>query len=227
MNQDLVQKAVTSALSGSWEEALTINKQILKHNPKDADALNRLGRAYAELGDLQRARAMAKKALRIDPFNAIATKSLEKWKGLKEGETIKSGPSSAGTFLEEPGKTKILSLLHLGDSKTLVKLDAGDMVKLNQHSHRISISTMDGRYIGRLPDDLSARLKKLISYGNEYEVYVKSTDKQEVKIFIRETLRVKKLTDIPSFSTDKIDYISFTPPELVHKKDVIQPEVEE
>jgi hypothetical protein len=30
---------------------------------------------------------------------------------------------------------------------------------------------------------------------------------------------VKKLADIPSFSSEKIEYISFTPPELVHNKE--------
>ncbi|MCH7641011.1 tetratricopeptide repeat protein [Patescibacteria group bacterium] len=227
MKQDLAQKAVSSALSGHWEEALEINKQILKESPKDVDALNRLARTYAELGNLTKARTTAKKVVKLDQFNSIAVKSLEKWKGLKKGETTASGPSSARAFLEEPGKTKIVSLLHLGDAKTIAKLDSGDEVKLNIHSHRVSITTSDGKYIGRLADDLSARLKKLIGYGNEYQAYVKSTDKNDVKIFIRETHRSPELSDIPSFSTDKIDYISFTPPELVHKKDVISPEAEE
>lgn len=227
MKQDLAQKAVNFALSGEWEEALKLNKQILKENPKDVDALNRLARTYAELGNLQKARTTAKKVVKIDQFNSIAVKSLDKWKGLKKGETITSGPSSARTFLEEPGKTKIVSLLHLGGAKVIAKLDSGDQVKLKIQSHRISITTSDGKYIGRLSDDLSARLKKLISYGNEYQAFVKSTDKSDVKIFIRETKRSEQLSDIPSFSTDKIDYISFTPPELVHKKDVIQLDAEE
>lgn len=227
MKQDLAQKAVNYALSGDWEEASKINKLILKSSPKDVDALNRLARTYAELGNLQKARATAKKVIKIDSFNSIAVKSLDKWKDLKKGETITSGPSSARTFLEEPGKTKIVSLLYLGSAKTIAKLDSGDQVKLKRQSHRVSVTTSDGKYIGRLSDDLSARLKKLISYGNEYEAYVKSTDKTDVKVFVRETKRSEQLSDIPSFSTDKIDYISFTPPELVHKKDVIQVDAEE
>lgn len=221
MIKDLAQKAVSEALGGNWEEAKLLNKEILKTNPKDVDALNRLARAYAELGNLEKARLTAKKVIKADPFNNIATKSLEKWKGLKKGETFKSGQSSAHLFLEEPGKTKIVSLIHLGDTKVIAKLDSGDEVKLNPHSHRISILSLNGKYIGRLSDDLSARLKKLIKYGNVYQAYVKSSDTKEVKIFLREVKRVKKLADIPSFSTEKIDYISFTPPELVHKKEAI------
>lgn len=221
MDKDLAQEAIDLALSGKWDKAIRVNEVILKDNQEDIDALNRLSRAYSEIGKIGKARKTAKKVLEIDPFNTIASKALQKWKGLKKGELYKSGPSSAQSFLEEPGKTKILNLLHPGSPKLIAKLDAGDEVKLNTHSHKVSVCTKDGKYIGRLPDDLSARLRKLIKYGNEYKAYVKSVNKDEVKIFIRETKRVPKLADIPSFSTDKIDYISFTPPELVHKRDEI------
>ncbi|MFV1917399.1 MAG: tetratricopeptide repeat protein [Patescibacteria group bacterium] len=227
MKDELAQKAVAQALAGEWDEALITNKKILKDNSTDIDALNRLARAYAETGDLTTARKTAKKVLKIDPFNKIASKSIAKWRRLKKGDTITSGPSSAQMFLEEPGKTKIVSLIHLGDAKIIAKIDAGDEVALNPRSHRVSVTTIDGSYVGRLADDISARLKKLISYGNVYHAYVKSADSKEVKIFIRETHRTDKLSDIPSFSTEKIDYIAFTPPELVHKKKVISLEDQE
>lgn len=218
MNDDLSSKAVSAALNGNWEKAIEINKSIIKRDSKDVDALNRLARALAEHGDLNKAKTTARKVTKIDPFNKIALKSLEKWKKLKGGETYVSSPSSAKTFLEEPGKTKIVSLIHTGSVKTLSKLDSGDEVRLNSHGHKISVCTPDGKYIGRLPDDLSARLKQLIKHGNEYQIFVKSQTDNEVKVFIRETKRSEKLSDIPSFSSEKIDYISFTPPELVHKR---------
>ena len=111
----------------------------------------------------------------------------------------------------------------------MAKLDAGDEVKLNSHAHKVSVNTFDGKYIGKLPDDISARLRKLISLGNEYQVFIKSIDKNCIKIFIRETKRVSSLSDTPSFSSERIDYVSFTPPELVHRKEEfeIDPEQEE
>lgn len=219
MDTDLAQQAVEQALTGDWQKAVDSNKQILKANKGDVDALNRMARAYAELGDVKRAKLTAEKVLRIDPFNSIATKSLKKWKKLKKGETNVSGPSSAKVFLEEPGKTKIVTLLHLGAPKVLAKLDSGDEVKLVPRRHRVSVTTMDEKYIGRLTDDLASRLIKLIKIGNKYCAFVKSTDDNGVNIFIREIERAEKLTDIPSFSSEKMDYVSFTPPELVHKKD--------
>ncbi len=40
-----------------------------------------------------------------------------------------------------------------------------------------------------------------------------------MKVFIREVKRPNNYFNVPSFTSEKIDYISFTPPELIHKKD--------
>lgn len=227
MDIDLAQKAISAALDANWKEAVTLNQQILKTSAEDIDALNRLSRAFAELGNIKKAKRLAEKALKLDPFNSIAAKALAKWKGLKKGEPLGSNLTGADAFLEEPGKTRMLSLIHLGDAKLIAKLDAGDTVRLTPHSHRVSVITMDGKYIGRLPDDISARLRKLIALGNEYSILVKSTVSSDVKIFIREVKRATKLSETPSFPPEKIDYISFTPPELVHKKEVLAVPLEE
>lgn len=230
MDIDLAQKAISLALSGSWKDALKLNLQIVSVNPKDIDALNRIARAYAELGEMGKAKKTAEKVLKIDPFNAIAAKSSKKWKGLKRGEAQKSSILPAQLFLEEPGRAKIVSLLNIADEKILAKLDAGDEVAINHRSHRISVLTSEGKYIGRLPDDLSARLRKLINHGYQYRIVIKSTEDNGVKIFIREVARPKEFEDLNSFPAEKIEYVSFTPPELVHKKEeLISPpeEVEE
>jgi len=215
---NLAQKAINHALSGEWEDAVKTNLEILEKNKTDIDALNRLARAYSELGQIKNARNTAKKVLKIDSSDPIAQKSLEKWKNLKEGESSHSHLSRPDQFLEEPGKTKIIKLMHVNKT-VLSKVDAGDKVNINSHSHRISITTTEGKKIGRLPDDLSAHLKKLIKYGNEYEAIIKSLNKDGVTILIRETKRSKHLANIPSFSSEKIEYVSFTPPELVHGTD--------
>jgi tetratricopeptide (TPR) repeat protein len=227
MNIDLSRKAVSAALSGDWDNAVTLNKKILSESPNDTDALNRLARAYAETGNINRAKTTAKKVTNIDPFNKIAFKSLEKWKGLKKGGKFSTKTSKAQTFLEEPGKTKIVNLINLSRKDTISELDCGDELVLGSHGHKICISTEDGRYVGRLPDDLSARLKKLIKLGNTYLAVVKNSDKSTVKVFLKEIERAEELKDIPSFSTEKIDYISFTSPELLHGKKPSISEVEE
>lgn len=222
MRLDPAQEAISAALKGNWEKAIEVNKLILTEVPDDVEALNRLARAYSEVGNLKLAKANAQKVLKLDPFNSIATKCLKKWSIAKSTNPNGNNyqiPRDARTFLEMPGKTKITTLLHLGDNKTLASLNTGDELKLNAHQHRVSVITPTGIYVGILADDLSSRLRRLIQIGNKYEVLVKSIESSSVKIFIREVSRSEKAGDTPSFSSEKIEYISFTPPELVHKKE--------
>ena len=230
MDFDLTQKAVALALRGNWEEAIKLNKQILKDSPSDTDALNRLARAYAESMQIDEAKKTAEKVLKIDPFNRIAMKSIKKWKGLKidsknqnVNKSTTNGHTLQNVFLEEPGKTTICSLLFPGDSKTIASLDCGDEVFMSPTNHRVSINNSEGKYVGRLADDLSARIRKFLKTGNEYRVFVKSIDDLSVKVFIKEIKRAEKLEDQPSFPTEKIEYATFTPPELVHKKENYSP----
>lgn len=216
MNDDLAQDAIACALNANWQKALDKNLQIIQRDPTDVDALNRLGRCYAELGNFTKARESVQHVLKLDQFNKIAQKSFERWKGLKNGDVVASGPSSAQTFLEEPGKTKIVELMHLGSAETIAELDSGDEVKYNCNAHRVSITSNSGKYVGRFADDLSARLRKLVQLGYEYSLFLKSVDKTEIKVFIKEVKRPAKLSDMPSFPSEKINYIAFTPPELVH-----------
>ena len=224
MNIDLAQKAISSALNGNWEETVNLNRQILKSNPKDIDSLNRLARAYRELGDIEKAKKITLRVLKLDPYNKIALKSLSKWKSQatsmhfnnEDNETHSLKPED---FLEESGKTKLVSLMHLGDEKVISQLDAGDLVNISPHLHKVAITTQKGLYIGKLPDDLAARIKKLIRNGYQFQTLVKSAFINEVKVFIRELSRGRSFEDYPSFPSEKINYISFTPPELVHKKD--------
>jgi tetratricopeptide (TPR) repeat protein len=221
------QTAINLALSGNWPEAVKVNLEIISDNPEDIDALNRLARAYWELGKIDEAKEATKNVLKIDPVNPIALKCIERWSSVKNHDGHPTNPTSSETFLEEPGKTRLITLLNLGDSKIYSNLDPGEEVKLYCHSHKVSINTLDGKYIGRIPDDLAARLRVLIKGGNKYQVLVKSVDPKEIKVFIRETEKCPKAPDIPSFPTEKIDYVSFTPPELVHKKAPETPNLEE
>lgn len=213
MTKDTAQKAVSAALSGNWDEAITLNNSILDENPKDVGALNRLAKAYAEKGNFSKARTTAKRVLKIDPLNSIAKKSVTKWKELKNTNYKAGNAPSAQTFLEEPGKTKIVRLLHPGDKEIMASLNSGDEVVLELNGRRVSVNTKGGKYIGRLADDLSAKLKELTKHGNEYCVYIKRVDpedKENVTVFIRETKRASKLSDIPSFTSEKVEYISFS-----------------
>ncbi len=223
MEITLAQKAISLALSGNWKEAIEINLLILKENPEDTEALNRLAKAYSENGQMAKAKETAHKVIKLDPINPIAKKCLDRWNSM-DGET-NHGDShvvSSDSFLEEPGKTRLIQLVNTGDIKLFASLDPGEEVKLSSYSHKVSIMTKDGKYLGRLPDDVAARIRGLIKAGVKYQVLIKSIQAKDVTVFIRETFRSDEAPDMLSFPTEKIEYVTFTPPELVHKE---QPEI--
>lgn len=226
----LAQRAIEEALKGNWHKALGLNEEILALDAKNREALNRLSRAYLELGKLTKALTNYKKVLRLDPYNTIAKKAVERLKSAKllkkarktktgNGINIFSPVATANLFIEEPGKTKTVTLIHLGDPAVISILDAGEPIKLECHAHRVSALSQNNNYIGRLPDDLSSLLIRLTHDGNEFASFVRSVSPDQVKIFIKETKRAENRKDLPSFpNTEKPGYISFTPPDLVHEE---------
>ena len=59
-------EAIALALKGQWREAIAVNKSILEIFANDVEALNRLGRAYMELGQYHEAEVSYRHALEID-----------------------------------------------------------------------------------------------------------------------------------------------------------------
>lgn len=223
---DLTKQAVDAALNRDWKKAILFNQQILKQNPKDIEALNRLGRALMETGLKTKAADIYHKVLRLDKFNSIAQKNLDLVKKSKVNRSVGHIPSSPPPlFIEEPGTTKTVSLIRIGDPKIVSRLRPGDPLTMAAREHCISVLTEHKEHIGRLPDDLTHRLGKLLKGGNKYQCWVKSTN--PLKIFIVETYRSPQLNDTISFpSTEKLAYAAFTPPELVHdeKPNISSPE---
>lgn len=228
-DNQLTQSAITAALNRDWKQSVTLNLKILKKNSKDIDALNRLGRAYFESGLKTKAQQTYTKVLRHDKFNSIALKNLNLIKSsrLTPSSKKKVAPSTPPPeFLEEPGITKTVSLIRLGDTKYISRLHPGDSLSLAARPHCVSVVTSDNQYVGRLPDDLAFRLIPLLKAGNKYHSWIKSlTD--GVKIFIKEAYRHPRFAHTPSFpATERLTYAAFTPPELVHdeKPDVSETE---
>ncbi|MBI4029196.1 MAG: tetratricopeptide repeat protein [Candidatus Blackburnbacteria bacterium] len=221
---ELAQRAVQAALKGDWTEAKNLNKSILEVAIDDKDALCRLARVYQELGKISKALSTYKKVLSLDPYNSIAQKAVDRLGKADKNSTSSNHNGhtltpSAGSFLEEPGKTKTATLIHLGATGVLTGLTIGQSVQLVTHPHRVGVETLSGEFIGRLPDDLAHRILTFSRAGNEYETCIKSATSQLVKVFIRELKRGSRVTDIPSFPvSEKPDYVAFTSPDLIHKE---------
>lgn len=199
----LEKEAIKAAMKGAWDQAIELNQKILKLEPKNISALNRLARAFWEKGNLALARKGYRQVLLLEPYNTIANKNLKRLADLKKGAPkgkIKKGTTQGTIFLEEPGKTKVVKLVRLATPALLSELDSGDEVWLAPKKHTISVTNPEGVYLGTIPDDLSYRLLRFIRGGNQYQAFVKAVDRQNLQIFIRETKRAPRFRNRPSFT---------------------------
>lgn len=208
---NLNERAVEAALSQNWQEAIEVNKQILLSNPKNIEALNRLGYAFLKTGKVILSKQMFDKVLKLDPYNRIAENNLKKISAFKKSgaDIIRDCPVSPLLFLEEPGKTKIADCVNVASTHILSTLSCGQEVFFKPKKYSIDIRDGKGAYIGALPDDLSHRLLVYMKGGNQYSAYIKRITKACVSIFIRELERGKKFQSQASFS-GTTSYLPYT-----------------
>lgn len=198
----LKNQAIQTALEGNWPSAITINKNLVKENPEDVDALNRLSFAYTITGKLREAKSTYQKVLLIDPLNPIALRNLKK---LKDKNFNAAGNGNSNThlnnnFLEEPGRTKVVELVNIAQPKFIEALRTGQSVELS--IKRLKIFVLEQKqYIGVLPDDIARRLIKFIKGGCSYSAYIKSSNAHKVTIFIKEVKKTTRFKDQPSFTS--------------------------
>jgi tetratricopeptide (TPR) repeat protein len=199
----LEQQAIELAMKAAWDQAIDINQKILQLEPENDAALNRLAKANWEKGELVKAKKIYQKVLKLDPHNIIANKNLARLADQRKPNANQNHrPLSQGAtnFIEEPGRTKVVKLIRLASASTLSQIDSGDELKLMPKNRTISVVDHQKTYLGRIPDDLSHRLIKLISGGNQYRVFAKAADRQNLEVFINETKRAEKFRNLPSFT---------------------------
>ncbi|MDP3988118.1 MAG: tetratricopeptide repeat protein [Candidatus Levybacteria bacterium] len=209
----LKSQAIQTALTGDWSTACELNRKLLEENPDDIETLNRLAFAYTVLGNLKEAKNTYQTVLKYDKENPIALKNLRRLsdankyvikgeKGKASGR-LKSSPLFTGQinsiFIEESGKTKVVELINITDSKIISELMIGELLALNIKRLKIFILNEKKQYVGMLPDDIGKRLIKFIKGGNHYEAYIKSVENNRVTIFIKETSKTSRFKNQASF----------------------------
>ena len=185
-------QAIALAMDGRWKEAVEANTSILTSFPGDVDTLNRLGRAYMELGEYAEAKKAYKHARELDPYNTIAEKNLKRLANLDDGSQANE---SAGKlveprfFIEEIGKAGVVKLVNLAPKETLARLVAGDRVNLVAEGANLAVTSEEGRQVGWVEPRHGKRLMGLISGGNQYLATVTSSSDEGIAIIIRETFQ--------------------------------------
>jgi len=204
----LHEQARRFAAEGDWVQAVRANQEILERSPKDVDAFNRLGKAYAELHRYRSAYEAYQTASTLDPANMIARRNLNRLERLKDTEEVDFEVEPApimryGAFIEEVGRTYVDDLVNLAPPTVLNDISSGDRLELRVEGQTVALLTLDGQYIGQLEPRIGRRMVELLEVGNSYEVYVTSCTAhgidQSVRVIIRESGRSLQMGNRLSF----------------------------
>jgi hypothetical protein len=189
------------AMQSRWEEAASLNREILATYPDDVDAWNRLGKALMELGHYGEAREAYGKALELDRSNTIAKRNLQRLEGLTEAPPKPSEARAKLTpklFIEETGKSGVTTVQRPA-MDVLARMTPGDQVFLKRQDGTLTIANANGEYLGEVEARIGLRLLKLMEGGNEYAAALTTVTPQSVEVIIREVYQHPSQAGRPSF----------------------------
>lgn len=205
--RQLTADAVAASLEGRWENALSLNDQIISRFPKETEALNRKGRALIELRQLIAARDAYSEALKTDPANMIARRNLQRLgllynraEGTLEGaDTAHSIIPHSTVFIEELGKTWVDDLANPADLATLSEVSPGEKLQFKSADGKISVLSGNGIRLGELDARIAQRIEPLLAGGSAYEIYALGVSSQSLRFIIREVHKDSSQTARISF----------------------------
>lgn len=202
-------EAIDAAVRGEWLKAIELNLELTKKYPTAAEIFNRLAKAYIETTELDKARKAYRSALKIDPYNHIAKKNLEKISTI-DVKDLRKGAGNAiapNFFLEEPGKTKMAQVEDLAMGKVVSILKIGDKLTPELTTQTVILINNQGKRIGKLDSETADVVSRAMRKGSKFDFIVRSIDltSEQIKplIFIKESFHSPKL-NAPVFPT-KID----------------------
>ena len=212
LRRDRVREAVALAVQGRWHEALVVNQALLAQYPGTVDTLNRLGKAFSELGRYAEAREAFQQALDCSPSNGIARKNLERLGRLKDTAPVSRAERlSPQLFIEESGKSCVTMLRAPAEPEVLARAAAGDPLGLQVDGATVRIVLGEDVPLGRLEPKLAARLIKLMEAGNRYRVAVATINTTGVSVILREVYQHPCMVGTVSFPTRMEAIVPYIP----------------
>ena len=211
-------KAIQAVKDSDWKNAILVNLEILEQSPKNLEAMNRLGLAYLKIKKEKEAIKVFKNVLKLDRSNIIANKHLKKLKNKERTADFIFNKNA--DFIEEPGKSKIISLHRLTSRSLLSKCKVGQQCYLQIKNRYISIVDDKQKHVGALPEDISFRLSKLISDGNQYSCVIYRIDDKQCCVQLKESFRSAKNQQLQSFPSKKINNQFNLGDDIVLEKDI-------
>lgn len=197
----LVERAIEQAAANQWQAAVETNLRLIEFGA-DAEAYNRLGKAYLELGQYDQALEAYNNALQLSPTNAIARRNIariEQLRGLEHSGAAERRYADPQVFIVDSGKTALTTLTHLASSGLVLALEIGEELAIDIEGQEVFLRDSTGARIGQLEPLLARRLIELIERGNRYAAVVANVEPGTVKVLIREVYQDPDQRHLVSF----------------------------
>ena len=189
LRKRLVERAIEHAANKHWDEAINDNLRLLEMG-KDAETLNRLGKAYFELSQYDRALEYFHETLQTSPSNVIARKNVGRLRALQGRENAPARTVRQHVdpqiFIVETGKTALTTLTGIASLDIVMSLMIGEELTINHDGKNVALMDGDGHQIGSLEPQLAQRLIQMLEGGNRYVAVVANVEENLVKVLIRE-----------------------------------------
>jgi tetratricopeptide (TPR) repeat protein len=218
----LNERALVAAKNGQWEEALRLSQELLELDPTLAEVHNRIGKALSELGRFQEAHAAFQRAIEVDAHNPIAQRNLKRLEVLKD---LPDAPNPGYpvvrslVYIEETGKTAIVSLARPADRPTRMRMMSGDPLELriDYAAGVVSVYSLEGVYLGEIEPRIGERVVEFSRGGNRYSAAIIEHEEDTLRIIIHEVFQDPSLSDRLSFPTR----VRGTAPRAYIRKDIL------
>jgi hypothetical protein len=210
-------EAIDLAMQARWQEAVAVNEELTQKFPGDVETFNRLGRAYMELGKFSKAKEAYNKTVKLEPYNAIATRNLRRLADLKDNHkpSVETGKLEPEQFIEEIGKAGVVTLVDLAPKEKRAITVAGDKAVIKLDGSYLVVENGHGDYLGKVEQKQAIRLIRLIIGGNKYSAVVVKSSAEGMTVMVRETFQhpsqagklsfpPKGLNDVRTFASDRI-----------------------
>lgn len=183
--EELEKSAVKAALNTDWDNAVLLNKKILKIDSDNIEALLRLSYAFFSKSDLVSAKKIARQVIKRDDSNKVAKKLIEKCDmGKKVNGRHTPVKTNLKAFSVNYGNTKLVKLVLVAPTSTLITLIPGESLDLVISPNKVSVETCENVRIGRLPDDIASHVWS--NRDKKHEAVLKSVDGNNVSILLCE-----------------------------------------
>lgn len=211
LRKRLIETAIDHAVNNAWQEAIDTNLRVIELG-SDADTLNRLGKAYLELGQYERALEYYNDTLRANPTNVIARKNVARLGHLQgmannQRQNLRQH-ADPQIFIVETGKTALTTLTNLAPNDVVLRLTTGEQLQIeaDDDSKTVQLRDGEGNIIGALEPQLARRLIDMMRKrdgephsGNGYAAVVANLDQGMVKVLIREIYQAPENRTMVSF----------------------------